>query len=176
MKLSTKGRYAVMAMADLAHHSNGKPIALAEVAERQEISLSYLEQLFGRLRRAGLVSSVRGPGGGYMIARDPEDMRIADIILAVDEPIKATRCTPGSPQGCHSHRGRCLTHDLWEELGNQIYLYLTAVTLADVCHRRVLGSSRMLFTMGRSELPRGELAHGELSLVEATATRHASSP
>lgn len=158
MKLSTKGRYAVMAMADLAHHNNAKPIALAEVAERQEISLSYLEQLFGRLRRAGLVTSVRGPGGGYMLGRDPESMRIADIILAVDEPLKATRCTPGSPKGCHSHRGRCLTHDLWEELGNQIYLYLTSVTLADVCERRVIGSSRMLFTMGRSDVQRNDLA------------------
>jgi Rrf2 family iron-sulfur cluster assembly transcriptional regulator len=152
VKLSTKGRYAVMAMADLAQHSNGRPVALAEVAVRQEISLSYLEQLFGRLRRGGLVNSVRGPGGGYMLARDPEQMRIADIILAVDEPIKATRCTPGSPNGCHSHRGRCLTHDLWEELGNQIYLYLSSVTLADVCERRVLGSSRMIFSRARPEL------------------------
>src|SRR5512144_762014 len=140
-----------MAMADLAHHSNGKPIALAEVAERQEISLSYLEQLFGKLRRGGLVASVRGPGGGYLLAREPQAMRIADIILAVDEPIKATRCTPGSPRGCHSHKGRCLTHDLWEELGNQIYLYLSSVTLADVCERRVLGSSRAMLAGGRIE-------------------------
>ena len=86
-----------------------------------------------------------------MLARNPELMRIADIILAVDEPIKATRCTPGSPNGCHSHRGRCLTHDLWEELGNQIYLYLSSVTLADVCQRRVLGSSRMILSGGRPE-------------------------
>ena len=151
MKLSTKGRYAVMAMADLAHHSQGRPVALAEVADRQEISLSYLEQLFGRLRRGGLVTSVRGPGGGYMLAREPAQMRIADIILAVDEPIKATRCTPGSPTGCHSHKGRCLTHDLWEELGNQIYLYLSSVSLADVCERRVLGTSRVIFAGSRSE-------------------------
>lgn len=155
MKLSTKGRYAVMAMADLAHHCDGKPVALAEVAERQEISLSYLEQLFGRLRRAGLVSSVRGPGGGYMLGRDPRDMRVSDIILAVDEPIKATRCTPGSPQGCHSHRGRCLTHDLWEELGNQIYRFLSAVTLADICQRRLLSSNRVLFTMGGRDAAAG---------------------
>lgn len=145
MKLSTRGRYAVMAMADLADNSAGKPVTLAEVAERQEISLSYLEQLFGKLRRGGLVASVRGPGGGYLLGRDPRSMRIADIIMAVDEPIKATRCTPGSPIGCHSHKGRCLTHDLWEELGNQIYLYLSSVTLADVCERRVLGTSRMSF-------------------------------
>lgn len=152
MKLSTKGRYAVMAMADLAYHSRGKPVALAEVADRQEISLSYLEQLFGKLRRGGLVSSVRGPGGGYLLAREPQQMRIADIILAVDEPIKATRCTPGSPRGCHSHKGRCLTHDLWEELGNQIYLYLSSVTLSDVCERRVLGTSRVKFELPRPEM------------------------
>jgi len=151
VKLSTKGRYAVMAMADLAHHSNGKPVALAEVAERQEISLSYLEQLFGRLRRGGLVSSVRGPGGGYLLARNTADMRVSDIILAVDKPIKATRCKPGSPKGCHLHKGRCLTHDLWEELGNQIYLYLSSVTLADVCERRVLGTSGIIAHDARPE-------------------------
>lgn len=141
MKLSTKGRYAVMAMVDLAANSDGKPIALADVAERQEISLSYLEQLFGKLRRGNLVKSVRGPGGGYLLARTPADTRIADIILAVDEPIKATRCTPGSPAGCKSNKTRCLTHDLWEELGNKIFLYLNAVSLADVVERRVLGTS-----------------------------------
>lgn len=151
MKLSTKGRYAVMAMADLAYHSRGKPVALAEVADRQEISLSYLEQLFGKLRRGGLVSSVRGPGGGYRLARDPEETRIADIILAVDEPIKATRCTTGSPRGCQT-QGRCLTHDLWEELGNQIYLYLSSVTLADICERRVLGTSRLNVRTTRPEI------------------------
>jgi Rrf2 family iron-sulfur cluster assembly transcriptional regulator len=139
-------------MADPAYHSRGKPVALAEVADRQEISLSYLEQLFGKLRRGGLVSSVRGPGGGYLLAREPQQMRIADIILAVDEPIKATRCTPGSPRGCHSHKGRCLTHDLWEELGNQIYLYLSSVTLSDVCERRVLGTSRVKFELPRPEM------------------------
>ena len=96
MRLSTKGRYAVMAMADLVVADVGKPVPLADVAQRQEISLSYLEQLFGRLRRAGLVSSVRGPGGGYRIARDPALVRIADIVLAVDEPLAATRCTPGA--------------------------------------------------------------------------------
>jgi Rrf2 family iron-sulfur cluster assembly transcriptional regulator len=151
LRLSTKGRYAVMAMADLAYHGVGRPVALAEVAERQEISLSYLEQLFGRLRKGGLVSSVRGPGGGYLLAREPGAMRIAEIILAVDEPIKATRCSPGSPTGCHSRRGRCLTHDLWEELGNQIYTYLSSVTLADVCERRVRGTSRPAVGVSRAE-------------------------
>jgi Rrf2 family transcriptional regulator, iron-sulfur cluster assembly transcription factor len=141
VKLSTKGRYAVMAMVDLASHSKGSPVALADIAERQEISLSYLEQLFAKLRRGGLVKSVRGPGGGYLLAHGTESTRISDIILAVDEPIRATRCQAGSPSGCHSDKSRCLTHDLWEELGNQIHLYLSSVSLGDVCERRVLGTS-----------------------------------
>jgi len=143
MKLSTKGRYAVMAMVDLASHSRGNPVALADIAERQEISLSYLEQLFGKLRKGGLVKSVRGPGGGYLLARIAQQTRVSDIILAVDEPIQTTRCSPGTPAGCHNNKGRCLTHDLWEELGNQIYLYLSSVSLHDICERRILGSSGM---------------------------------
>lgn len=145
MRLSTKGRYAVMAMADLGCNATGRPVALADIAERQEISLSYLEQLFGKLRKGGLVRSVRGPGGGYMLARAIGQIRVSDIILAVDEPIQTTRCTPGSPVGCHNNNGRCLTHDLWEELGNQIYLYLSSVSLGDVCERKVLGSSGSMF-------------------------------
>ncbi len=154
MKLSTKGRYAVMALSDLARCSGDKPIPLADIAERQEISLSYLEQLFAKLRRGGLVSSVRGPGGGYLLAHGPEETRISDIILAVDEPIRATRCSPGQPFGCRSNKSRCLTHDLWEELGNQIYLYLSSVTLADVVSRRVLGTSGLF----RPEDPRPQTA------------------
>lgn len=141
MKLSTKGRYAVMALVDLAANSEGKPVSLADIAERQEISLSYLEQLFAKLRRGSLVKSVRGPGGGYLLAHRPEETRVSDIILAVDEPIRATRCTPGQPFGCRGNKSRCMTHDLWEELGNQIYLYLSSVTLADIVERRVLGTS-----------------------------------
>lgn len=144
MKLSTKGRYAVMALVDLAGHGDGRPISLADIAERQEISLSYLEQLFAKLRRGGLVTSVRGPGGGYLLARKAEETRVADIILAVDEPIRATRCTPGQPFGCRINKSRCITHDLWEELGNQIYLYLSSVTVADVVNRRVLGTSGVI--------------------------------
>jgi len=140
VKLSTKGRYAVMAMADLANNADGKPVSLAEVAERQEISLSYLEQLFGKLRKGGIVKSVRGPGGGYLLSRPADDMRVSDIIMAVDEPITATRCKPGSSAGCHSDKSRCLTHDLWEELSNQIYLYLSTVSLGDVCNKRVRDS------------------------------------
>jgi Rrf2 family iron-sulfur cluster assembly transcriptional regulator len=141
MRLSTKGRYAVMAMVDLACHSNGQPVTLADIAERQEISLSYLEQLFAKLRRGGLVKSVRGPGGGYLLAHDRDATRIGDIILAVDEPIRAVRCSPGASIGCRGDRSRCLTHDLWEELSNQIRLYLSSVTLGDVCDKRVLGTS-----------------------------------
>lgn len=144
MKLSTKGRYAVMAMVDLAASAVDKPVSLADIAQRQEISLSYLEQLFAKLRRAGLVTSVRGPGGGYLLAYKPAETRISDIILAVDEPIRATRCMPGQPQGCRGNKSRCLTHDLWEELGNQIYLYLSSVTVADVVDRRILGTSGLI--------------------------------
>src|SRR5499427_4898061 len=129
MRLSTKGRYAVMAMVDLAKHSEGEPVSLAEIAERQEISLSYLEQLFAKLRKGGLVTSVRGPGGGYRLAFAACETRISDIILAVDEPIRATRCTPGAPVGCRGNKSRCSTHDLWEELGNQIHLFLSSVSL-----------------------------------------------
>ena len=139
MRLSTKGRYAVMAMVDLAKHGTGEPISLAEIAERQEISLSYLEQLFARLRKGGLVRSVRGPGGGYLLAFAAAETRISEIILAVDEPIRATRCAPGAPTGCRANKSRCLTHDLWEELGNQIHLFLSSVSLADVVERRLLG-------------------------------------
>jgi Rrf2 family iron-sulfur cluster assembly transcriptional regulator len=141
MRLSTKGRYAVMAMVDLASHSDGHPVPLADIAERQEISLSYLEQLFAKLRRGGLVKSVRGPGGGYLLAYDRDATRIGDIILAVDEPIRAVRCSPGASIGCRGDRSRCLTHDLWEELSNQIRLYLSSVSLGDVCEKRVLGTS-----------------------------------
>ena len=143
MRLSTKGRYAVMAMADLAGNEAGqKPVALADIAQRQDISLSYLEQLFAKLRRGGLVTSVRGPGGGYRLARPSADLRIADIIVAVDEPIAATRCRPGSAKGCTKTGARCVTHDLWEELGQQIHVFLSSVSLADVVERRVLGRAR----------------------------------
>ncbi|HEY4939852.1 MAG TPA: Rrf2 family transcriptional regulator [Rhizomicrobium sp.] len=143
MRLSTKGRYAVMAMADLAQHeAANKPVSLADIAQRQEISLSYLEQLFAKLRRNGLVKSVRGPGGGYRLSRPANDLRIADVIVAVDEPIAATRCKPGSAKGCTGQGARCVTHDLWEELGRQIHVFLSSVSLADVVEKRVLGRSQ----------------------------------
>ncbi|MBI1239651.1 MAG: Rrf2 family transcriptional regulator [Alphaproteobacteria bacterium] len=139
MKLSTKGRYAVMAMADLARFGGDRPVTLADIAARQEISLSYLEQLFARLRQGGLVTATRGPGGGYRLTRSPQETRVSDIILAVDEPIKTTRCDIASPKGCTGTQARCLTHDLWEELGHQIHVFLAGVSLADILEKRVLG-------------------------------------
>ncbi len=148
MKLSTKGRYAVMAMVDLAGCTREEPregpITLADIATRQDISLSYLEQLFSRLRKAGLVVSVRGPGGGYLLARSPAELCIADIVLAVDESLRTTRCQPQSGRGCMPDGSRCVTHDLWQELGDHIVLFLRSVTLEDVCTRRLSGLSERL--------------------------------
>jgi len=136
MRLSTKGRYAVMAMADLAKNGEGRAVSLAEIALRQDISLSYLEQLFARLRRGGLVKSVRGPGGGYRLARLAAETAVGEIVKAVDEPLKAVRCKAGG-MGCMPGGERCLTHDLWEELGAQIDTYLSAVSLQDVLSRNL---------------------------------------
>lgn len=134
MRLTAKGRYAVMAMADLARAgADGGPVRLAEIAERQRISLSYLEQLFARLRQAGLVAGVRGPGGGYRLTRPAAEISIAAVIGAVNEPIKTTLCPEGSSAGgCLGQQGRCLTHDLWEALGGHIQRFLVAVSLEDV--------------------------------------------
>lgn len=151
MKLSTKGRYAVMAMADIANQQNGTPVSLSEIAERQMISLSYLEQLFLKLRRGELVTSTRGPGGGYGLARPAADIRISEIVLAVDEPMKVTRCALDSPKGCVAG-ARCLTHDLWEELGRHMHLFLASITLSDVVDNRVLGVA--------GHVPAGRLAGG----------------
>jgi Rrf2 family iron-sulfur cluster assembly transcriptional regulator len=137
MILSTKGRYSVMAMVDLATQPAGKPVGLASIASRQEIPLAYLEQIFARLKKAGLVKSVRGPGGGYMLSKPSEAMNVAEIMFAADEPIKMTRCESDSNKGCMATRERCLTHDLWEGLTAQMRLYLGSITLADVCARRV---------------------------------------
>ncbi|HEX3364242.1 Rrf2 family transcriptional regulator [Phenylobacterium sp.] len=138
MRLSTKGRYAVMAMADLARRQDEpcRAVALADIAARQEISLSYLEQLFARLRRRGLVQSARGPGGGYRLTRTAEETSIADIVLAVDEPLRATRCAEQG-KGCMLKGERCLTHDLWDDLGHRIEDYLASVSLADVITGRL---------------------------------------
>ncbi|QIK38049.1 Fe-S cluster assembly transcription factor [Caldichromatium japonicum] len=126
MRLTTKGRYAVTAMLDLAIHQGDGPIALADIAQRQGISLSYLEQLFARLRRRGLVTSVRGPGGGYRLARRPAEISVAAVITAVDERVDTTRC--GGAGNCQNN-GPCLTHDLWRELSSLIYDYLNQINL-----------------------------------------------
>ena len=128
MRLTTKGRFAVTAMIDLALNSGEGPVTLAAISERQKISLSYLEQLFGRLRRYGLVESVRGPGGGYCLARPDADITIADVVRAVDEMLDATQC--GGLQNCRQAQ-RCMTHELWSTLNDRIYEFLSSVTLAD---------------------------------------------
>ena len=141
MKLGSKGRYAVMAMVDLAFHGGSRPVSLAEIALRQEISLSYLEQLFSRLRRRGLVTSVRGPGGGYMLARAAASITVCEVVDAVDESMRVTRCPKAAVpvRGCMSDRSRCLTHDLWADLGDHIRGFLAGVSLADVCEGRRAG-------------------------------------
>ena len=126
MRLTTKGRFAVTAMMDLAMHHGSGPVTLAEISGRQKISLSYLEQLFGKLRRHHLVDSVRGPGGGYCLAKDMAEMSVADIILAVDEPVDATLC--GGKENCHDNQ-KCMTHDLWAALNERIIDYLESVSL-----------------------------------------------
>lgn len=138
MRLTTKGRYAVQAMADIASAHVDGPVSLPDVAERQGISAGYLEQLFAKLRRAGLLRSARGVSGGYSLARDAHEIRVSEIIAAVDEEIQTTACG-GSAIGCQGGGARCLTHDLWEELGRQIDLFLSAVTLGDVVEKRVGG-------------------------------------
>jgi Rrf2 family iron-sulfur cluster assembly transcriptional regulator len=133
MRLTTKGRFAVTAMIDVALHGSHGPVTLAAVSDRQRISLSYLEQLFGKLRRHGLVESVRGPGGGYNLARPADTLSVADIILAVDEPIDATQC--GGRENCHDDR-RCMTHDLWAGLNEHIFAFLHGVTLAELVRKQ----------------------------------------
>ena len=133
MRLTTKGRFAVTAMIDVALHGSDNPVTLAAVSERQRISLSYLEQLFGKLRRHGLVDSVRGPGGGYNLAKPAASLSVAEIILAVDEPIDATSC--GGEENCHDDK-RCMTHDLWAGLNKHIHAYLAQISLAQLIHAK----------------------------------------
>ena len=128
MRLTTKGRFAVTAMIDLALRSNNGPVALAAISQRQQMSLSYLEQLFGKLRRHELVESTRGPGGGYSLGRKADEISVADIIVAVDEPIDATGC--GGKENCMGDdAGRCMTHELWSNLNAKMIEYLDSITL-----------------------------------------------
>ena len=133
MKLTSKGRYAVTAMLDVALHSAKGPVSLADISERQEISLSYLEQLFARLRKSQLVDSVRGPGGGYLLGRDACDISIGHVIRAVDETVDATRC-----QGQSDCQGgeQCLTHSLWSDLSERISVFLDGITLGELMAKR----------------------------------------
>lgn len=133
MRLTTKGRFAVTAMLDLALHSTKGPVTLAGISARQRISLSYLEQLFGKLRRRALVESVRGPGGGYHLARDAALITVADIICAVEESIDSTQC--GGRENCQDNQ-RCMTHDLWEELNATVHGFLSRVTLAQLVDKQ----------------------------------------
>ena len=139
MKLSTKGRYAVTALADIALNGARGPVTLAEISDRQGISLAYLEQLFVKLRRRGLVASVRGPGGGYRLAQAPAETRISDIMAAVDERLNAMGCE-GKAEGehCGTSREACLTHALWEQLSAHVHVFLNQTTIADVIGDRLV--------------------------------------
>lgn len=133
MRLTTKGRFAVTAMIDLGLNGGEKPVTLSAISERQNISLSYLEQLFAKLRRHGIVDSVRGPGGGYCLARSATDITVADVIIAVDEPLDATQC--GGRENCKSDH-RCMTHDLWSTLNRKMLDYLASVNLAELVDKQ----------------------------------------
>jgi Rrf2 family transcriptional regulator, iron-sulfur cluster assembly transcription factor len=161
MRLTTKGRYAVTAMLDLAIHNENGPISLADISSRQGISLSYLEQLFARLRKQGLVVSTRGPGGGYTLSRSASDTPIADVISAVDEKMDTTRC--GGAADCHNNQ-RCLTHDLWTDLSDQIRRFLTNITLADVMARN--GVQEVAARQERGTAQRVVMRRPETSRVE----------
>lgn len=136
MRLTTKGRFAVTAMVDLAMRQDEHPVTLASISERQKISLSYLEQLFGKLRRSELVESVRGPGGGYRLAQDTARISVADIIVAVDETLDSTQC--GGKENCRDEN-KCLTHNLWANLNEHVFSYLGAVTLKHLVDEQASG-------------------------------------
>lgn len=146
MRLTTKGRFAVTAMIDLGLHQHAGPVTLAGIGERQRISLSYLEQLFGKLRRHELVASVRGPGGGYTAARGLESITVAQIIAAVDEPMDATQC--GGKRNCHSEDDHtesvCMTHHLWTGLNQKMMAYLNSISLADLVSQQRVGKTAVL--------------------------------
>ena len=136
MKLTTKGRYAVMAMADLAANQNLKPVSLSEISQRQNISLSYLEQLFLKLRNEKLVKSIRGPSGGYILEKSPKDIKVSNIIFAVDEQVKTLNCKRESKKGCNGKTIKCITHNLWDDLENHINSFFDRVSLNDVVKQK----------------------------------------
>ena len=136
MKLTTKGRYAVMAMADIALYQNGKPVSLNDISLRQNISLSYLEQLFSRLKNKKLVKSIRGSGGVYILDRNPKEIKLSNIIFAVDENIKTLNCKKDSKRGCHGKSTKCITHNLWDDLEQHINLFFESKSLNDFLEQK----------------------------------------
>jgi Rrf2 family iron-sulfur cluster assembly transcriptional regulator len=142
MILSTKGRYAVMALVDIASFGKNKPVKLFSISERQGLDQGYLEQIFAKLKKTGLVKSVRGPGGGYILGRHSSEISISDIMFSVEENIIMTRCAKNSGEGCLKDKARCRTHHLWEDLGDHIYRFLRDISIEDVCNRN-LGKSSM---------------------------------
>ncbi len=153
MKLTAKARYAVTAMVDLAIHGVERPVALSEIAVRQDISLSFLEQMFRQLKASELVSAQRGAPGGYKLERAAAEIRVSDIIAAVQGPLKTTACDPASGLGCKGTSARCLTHDLWDELGRHVEVFMNSVSLEDIIEKRVLGRAMVsdLFPMEAAE-------------------------
>ena len=136
MKLTTKGRYAVMAMADLASYQNGKPVSLNDISLRQNISLSYLEQLFSKLKKEKLVKSIRGPSGGYILEKNPKDIKLSNIIFAVDEQVRTLNCKKDSKKGCNGKTMKCITHNLWEDLEQHINNFFDNVSLSDLLKQK----------------------------------------
>lgn len=165
MKLTTKGRYAVTAMLDLALFQDEGAVTLADISQRQLISLAYLEQLFGRLRRKGLVESVRGPGGGYFLARPQDEIRVSDIVEAVNEPIATTLCGGDAGNRCTGNNVVCLTHDLWEDLGTEIHRFLNGVTLDNLVvqhHAKMRGEAQALKDFRSRTLAEGDGAAAQV--------------
>lgn len=145
MKLPTKTRYAIMAMVDIAFHSDGLPIKLAQVSERQNIALNYLEQIFVKLKKAELVYSIKGPGGGYKLARKPEDISIAHILFAMSKSFQMTRC---SSEFCLKDNLKCLTHNLWKGLENNIINYFSSISLSDVTKNNLINNAKFKVNIG----------------------------
>lgn len=150
MRLTTKGRYAVTAVLDLAIHQGMGPVSLAAISERQHISLSYLEQLFAKLRRNNIVSSTRGPGGGYTLTNNADEVSVSDIISAVDESCKVVDCS-GS-DGCHGNDYQCLTHDLWQELSKEIRTFLDGITLSEIMSKDSMRNCKVGQDLGQDNV------------------------
>jgi len=173
MRLTTKGRFAVTAMIDLALRQEQGPVTLAGISQRQKISLSYLEQLFGKLRRHEIVESVRGPGGGYSLARRADDVTVADIIIAVDEPLDATQCggkgNCGGEEHVGGHTGRCMTHDLWATLNQKMVEYLDSVSLQNLVDQQRERQPEVIQDMREARPARRERAAARARTADAAA-------